>query len=98
MCDVNQRKLIHFMGLQTVVFCMFAVFQYCEASQHLSFSVIRFDALEPGQRPHMINHNHNHNPHIYFAKDGEKKDKTICSKYICERFLRKLVSDNLKCQ
>ena len=56
--------------------------------------MIRFDALEPGQRPHMINQNHN--PHNYFAKDGEKKDKTICSKYICERFLRKLFKMSVK--
>ena len=27
-----------------------------------------------------------------------RKDKTICSKYICERFWRKLAGDNSKCQ
>ena len=76
-------------------FWIFPILWSISASeQWTGFSVTRFDALEPRQRPHMINHNHNHNPHNYFAKDCEKKDKRICSKYICERFLWKLVGDN----
>ena len=87
---VNHQKLIHLMGFQNT-FSFFCIFIVKPIDRLLSDQIWCFRTRTKAS------HDQN-NSHKYFSKNGEKKDKTICSKYICERFLRKLAGDNSKCQ